>query len=45
MMKRILINLFLFVCLSVGAQGIPTLETGGQPMPDEWIDQDTYFDL
>lgn len=43
MMKNLLTNLFLLVSLSAGAQSIPVLETGGQPMPDEWIDQDTGY--
>ena len=25
------------------AQNLPIMETGGQPMPDEWIDQDTGY--
>lgn len=29
----------LFVSLDVGAQKVPVMETGGQPMPDEWIDR------
>lgn len=43
-MKIFLVTIiYLFVGLTMSAQGIPTLETGGQPMPDEWIDQDTGF--
>lgn len=25
----------------IGANEVPVMETGGQPMPDEWIDKDT----
>ncbi|MBQ8457782.1 MAG: hypothetical protein IJ540_09305 [Prevotella sp.] len=43
-MKIILVTIiYLFVSLTMSAQGIPTLETGGQAMPDEWIDKDTGF--
>lgn len=33
----------LFVSLDVGAQKVPVMETGGQPMPDEWIDRWIVF--
>jgi oligogalacturonide lyase len=32
----------LFICLSAVASAQPVLETGGKPMPDEWIDKDTH---
>ncbi|MBP3843611.1 MAG: hypothetical protein J6E48_00505 [Prevotella sp.] len=37
-MKRYLFILlaWLFVSLGVGAHEVPVMETGGQPMPDEW---------
>jgi oligogalacturonide lyase len=39
-MKKITSSLlFLLLFISAGAQ--PVLETGGQKMPDEWIDKDT----
>ena len=42
-MKRYLfiLSVWLFTSFDVGAQNLPVMETGGQPMPDEWIDRDT----
>ncbi len=39
-MIKLQFNLF-FLLLSVAATAQTTLETGGQKMPDEWIDKDT----
>jgi len=40
-MKKSIAFLLLFLSTSVMAQQVPVMETGGQPMPDEWIDKDT----
>ena len=31
--------------LSFGLTAQPLLETGGKPMPDEWIDKDTHHKI
>lgn len=31
-----ILSAWLFVSLDVGAQKVPVMETGGQPMRDEW---------
>lgn len=41
-MKKSFLTLWLALAAAVAtAQTVPTMETGGQPMPDEWIDRDT----
>ncbi len=43
-MRKTLISMLLFLtAMSMSAQNVPTMETGGGPMPDEWIDKDTGF--
>jgi oligogalacturonide lyase len=37
--KALVLLLVQYCCISVFSQ--PVLETGGQKMPDEWIDKDT----
>ncbi len=41
MRKMTMTLLSLMISVSAMSQTVPTLETGGQPMPDEWIDKDT----
>ena len=40
-MGRLLVLLLLGAVTMTMAQTIPTMETGGRTMPDEWIDKDT----
>ena len=40
-MKKIFLLALLLISIKATTQQIPVMETGGQPMPDEWIDQDT----
>ena len=40
-MKKVFLFALLLISIKATAQQIPVMETGGQPMPHEWIDQDT----
>ena len=40
-MEKSIAILLLLLSTAVMAQQVPVMETGGQPMPDEWIDKDT----
>ena len=40
-MKNYLALMLLFTAATLSAQEVPVMETGGQPMPNEWIDKDT----
>lgn len=42
MKKEILVFSVSFLLLAFHSAAQPLLETGGKPMPDEWIDQDTH---
>ena len=40
-MIRIIVLALFLTSMKVVAQQVPVMETGGQQMPDEWIDKDT----
>ena len=40
-MKNYLALMLLFTAATLSAQEVPVMETGGRPMPNEWIDKDT----
>ncbi|MES1219584.1 MAG: oligogalacturonate lyase family protein [Bacteroidota bacterium] len=42
---KISLPLFLFIIISLPSLAQPVMETGGQKMPDEWIDKDTHHKI
>lgn len=44
-MARIQLSLLALVLTSISASSQKMMETGGQPMPDEWIDKDTHHKI
>jgi oligogalacturonide lyase len=40
-----LLTALIFTCTSSSVLAQPVMETGGQKMPDEWIDKDTHHKI